>query len=489
MMPSMLGTEEKDFNEFIENYQWLVENTVECIWLFDFSNQRYKYISPSIFDLRGVTLEDAMKEKLEDSLTPESLEKIYQMAAKHILKFQAGDLSPQNRWSIDEFQQYHKDGTIIDVEISTRFIECEAPGIIEILGVSRDISKRKKMEAALFREIIQKNDTIEKLKATEDKLNQLIHEFKENNQALKFQSMTDKLTGIFNRHYFDQKVIEELNRAERYHYPVSLVMFDLDHFKKINDQWGHDYGDEVLVRMASIVRKLIRSSDVLARWGGEEFVVMLPQTSKDEAVIAAEKLRCAVEQIMHPAIGQITASFGVSEKLTGETFQNWLIRADRAMYRAKNLGRNCVVAWNDTEFMPDKTSRLEWNEAWSCGNRQIDHQHMELLELGNSLMDMAIKVSDPGKLLSQFDLLLGSVDQHFKDEDEILRRSEYPNSVQHGHIHSQLIMRTLQLRDRLMFGNLQSSDILSFVIDELIVGHLLTEDVKFFSYIKGMTEL
>lgn len=481
---SMQQSDYKNYNELAEKYHFLAENTLECIWRLDLNKMKFTYISPAIVHIRGLSVEEAMLEKLEDSFTPEAFKKIEQRTSVKAPLLSTGDRTSENLWLVDEFQQYHKDGSIIDVEISTKYLIDELNNTIEILGVTRDITQRKKLEAELKRETKQKNDLIQQLKQSEEKLSKLTKELKENYEALRNISERDKLTGVYNRHFFDQRVVEELERAKRYKVPISLIMFDLDHFKKINDQWGHGYGDEVLVRVATCVQKLVRHSDVFARWGGEEFIVMLPQTTLQEASFAAEKLREAIEKIMHPAIGQTTASFGVAECIPDETFDKWSTRVDRAMYRAKSLGRNCVVAWKDTEFMSDTNTRLEWSTEWNSGNKKIDEQHGKLLLLANDLMESSLNESELATLLSEFERLLDHIIYHFNDEEKILRASSYEHVEAHESIHAQLIEKTYQLKDRLSMGTLQTHEILSFIIDELIVGHLLTEDVKFFSSVK-----
>lgn len=151
-------------------YKLLAENTVECIWLLNLSTMEYKYISPAITYLRGLTVEEAMKETLEDSLTPESLERVYKATELRMGKFMSGDRSPDTIEGTYEFQQYRKDGTIVDVEISTKYVYNEEEKALYIIGVSRDISLRKKLEQKIIEEINEKNVLIEKLSKSEQEL-------------------------------------------------------------------------------------------------------------------------------------------------------------------------------------------------------------------------------------------------------------------------------------------------------------------------------
>lgn len=152
----------------------------------------------------------------------------------------------------------------------------------------------------------------------------------------------DQLTGLFNRTYFDIRVMNEMARAKRYDTPLTLIMFDLDYFKGINDTFGHDVGDEVLRHAARVCNESIRESDILARWGGEEFVVLAPQTDLDGAEKLAEKLRSVLEKSHVEPFGVVTGSFGVTAYTNNESFETWYKRTDKAMYLAKTSGRNCV---------------------------------------------------------------------------------------------------------------------------------------------------
>ncbi len=158
-----------------------------------------------------------------------------------------------------------------------------------------------------------------------------------------YLAMTDSLTGIANRLHFTQILAKELTRRRRYPGPLSLIIFDIDHFKRINDTHGHHAGDEVLRTLAQSVAASLRETDLLARWGGEEFVVLAPETTAEAAAELAEKLRRLVESILLPGVGRITASFGVAGSGVGEAGESLCLRADRALYRAKDGGRNRVV--------------------------------------------------------------------------------------------------------------------------------------------------
>ena len=158
---------------------------------------------------------------------------------------------------------------------------------------------------------------------------------------------TDVLTGLANRRQFIAKSESELSRHDRYGDGTSLIMFDLDHFKSINDRYGHEGGDAVLKAIGTGLAGLVRRVDLLARIGGEEFAVLLPQQNFDVAILTAERLRAAVETMMVEtsagAAIRFTASFGVAQHVQGESLEALMNRADVALYEAKTMGRNRVV--------------------------------------------------------------------------------------------------------------------------------------------------
>lgn len=154
---------------------------------------------------------------------------------------------------------------------------------------------------------------------------------------------TDYLTGLYNRRKFEEIFTTEISRCRRYNEPLSLIMFDIDHFKNINDTFGHDVGDVVLKELSKLIKSHIRQSDALARWGGEEFMLLTPEIDKEAAYLLAEKLRQSVNSFVFAQVGQVSCSLGVVQLLENEDFNSCSLRADKAMYKAKKGGRNRTV--------------------------------------------------------------------------------------------------------------------------------------------------
>ena len=186
----------------------------------------------------------------------------------------------------------------------------------------------------------------------EDKVKMRTKELEEKNRELNALASIDSLTKLYNRRYFTNSSEHIMNIAKRKNTNLSVLMIDIDDFKPINDTYGHEAGDRALIKVASILKELTRQSDVICRYGGEEFVILLPETNKNESFAIAEKLRKALEcspiAIDNTNMINITASIGISEvELENElTIEDAIHRADSAMYDSKSRGKNCSsIKW------------------------------------------------------------------------------------------------------------------------------------------------
>jgi len=159
---------------------------------------------------------------------------------------------------------------------------------------------------------------------------------------LKELAFHDQLTGIYNRQFFHKLLKKEHENMRRFKDTLSIMMFDIDHFKRVNDTYGHDIGDAVLVTLSTLVTKYLRENDIFVRWGGEEFIILLPRTNVSMAYEKAHTLRKIIENYSDTILPKFTVSFGVTQILTEDKDQSCFIRVDKALYQAK-IKRNDVV--------------------------------------------------------------------------------------------------------------------------------------------------
>jgi diguanylate cyclase (GGDEF)-like protein len=169
----------------------------------------------------------------------------------------------------------------------------------------------------------------------------IVRDFTDQRQAEKMAE-TDPLTNIYNRRKFSRLLDQEIQRVERYDRLLSIAIVDIDHFKKVNDTYGHDTGDYVLRRITELIKENIRVTDVLARYGGEEFVVILPETDIKGAIRQMERMRKTVAKTSFDGVGNLTISAGITSYMGGDSCKSMITRADKALYVAKEEGRNRV---------------------------------------------------------------------------------------------------------------------------------------------------
>jgi diguanylate cyclase (GGDEF)-like protein/PAS domain S-box-containing protein len=282
----------------------LAENAWEVIWTMDLDG-KITYVSPAVERMRGITPEEAMRQSLDEIHPPESAASVADYYRQVFAAIEAGTEPPMFR---GENEYYRKDGSIMTGELQV-IPHLDGSGkVIELIGVTRDISERKVFEA-----------------------------------ELRNLAVTDTLTGVWNRRHGTELLAADLS-ARRPGQALSLLMLDIDHFKTINDTFGHQAGDHVLIEIASRLRRSLRGSDMVARWGGEEFVVLLRDCALPDALRLAEDIRAAIAELPFGAMGSLTVSVGVAEARAGEDLPTWLERADQALYRAKRSGRNEVAA-------------------------------------------------------------------------------------------------------------------------------------------------
>jgi len=261
---------------------------------------------------------------------------------------------------------------------------------------------------------------------------------------------TDALTGLLNRLGFDAAYGKELERARRYGQPLSVVMLDLDHFKRVNDQHGHAAGDQVLVGAARLVETNVRDSDAIGRWGGEEFMVLAPATSAAGAIRLAEKLRALMAATIFGPAGPVTGSFGVAELRPGDTVESLLQRADAALYRAKSQGRNrvacddadvaevlaVVAAPSDPDAGPAPAAPLLDGTAIyaETGFPPMDLEHRALSDAISGFFAM-LSTGKTEEVQVALESIIVGVGIHFDHEERLMEAHAFPGRALHVQQH------------------------------------------------------
>lgn len=370
-------------------------------------------------------------------------------------------------------------------------------GTIAATLLIRSIMRPLNKAVCHFKDIAQGNMNEIIAVSGRDELGQVLNELATMQDKLKtvigeldHLASTDKLTGSWNRRRLEENVRGEMDRLKRYDHPLCLMVFDIDFFKKINDRYGHNAGDLVLVELAAKIRASLRTSDSLTRWGGEEFVVLCPNTTLSTASLLAERLRNKIASANFSEVEHISVSVGVAECVPEETFEQWFKRADEALYRAKSDGRNQVQIAPEVshrigigENVAANFVQLVWHKSYECDNEVIDHEHQGLFNDANELLAAILsgRPADEVKILA--DTLTRDVVKHFQDEVKILAAVGYPRVTEHAAMHHELVKGTVALVERFHAGTLGIGELFNFLAHDVIAKHLLGADREFFSYL------
>ena len=305
-------------------------------------------------------------------------------------------------------------------------------------------------------------------------------------------SATDPLTGAWNRLQLERVVDVEISRARRSGQPVTLVLLDIDHFKRVNDAHGHLAGDAVLTELVGRIRERMRATDSLFRWGGEEFVVLATSVGYRGGAVVAESLRRAIAAEPFAKVGPITASLGVAEYMEGESAASWFQRTDRALYAAKSAGRNRthVDRMGSSDLQASRTDagvlRLYWLEAYECGDPSIDAEHRELFDLGNALIGVAMEQhTEPGAWRAALDSMLAHLTRHFRDEEALLDRLGYPRLAEHRRAHADLLTQAGALRAAVDDGEATLGHLVNFLVNDVVALHVLRVDLDFYRLVRA----
>lgn len=285
-------------------------------------------------DERGTDFEKSMelyKRDIENIPTPID----YEIKSLQINKPAENVFIVWSELNIKAFVSNHE-FKFFNLRLSLVWVKREDKWLIEHMHISFPTETHEEGEAYPIKEIEDRNIVLQRL------LSEKTEDLKRSLAEIRKQAINDRLTGIFNRIKIEEVIREEIERAKRYRTKFSIILFDIDHFKKVNDEFGHMVGDKFLLELAKLISKKIRKTDYFGRWGGEEFIVVSPNTTIKRAILLAEKLREATESHEFNTVGHKTASFGVAAFRAKDTSESLINRADIALYRAKEEGRNRV---------------------------------------------------------------------------------------------------------------------------------------------------
>lgn len=300
------------------------ENSDDVIWAMA-ADGSIAYVSPAVEQMRGFTQAEAIRQSIDEILTPVSQAAALTYYAE-VREAIAAGLAPR---TYRGDQQYKcKDGSTVWTEVLAYPLLDDRGQFIELIGVTRDISERKQHELALNaarQAACDANNALERA-----------------NAELRELAATDAMTGARSRRYLESRTDIEIATAERQQTPLSLIFFDIDRFKLINDALGHDGGDLIIAAVADVARTHLPPDGVLARWGGDEFVALLPGCPLPDALRIAETIRSDMGKLLPMFGAGVTLSLGVAERRAGEPPREWFKRADAATYIAKESGRNTI---------------------------------------------------------------------------------------------------------------------------------------------------
>ena len=409
-------------------------------------------VNKALCDLLGYDEDVLLKMTFQDITHPDDLEE----DLHHVQQVLSGGIDTYQM----EKRYFHRNGSTIHVLLSVSLVRDESKAPLFFISQIQNITERKQLEQELLR-----------------------------------QATEDMLTGISNRRRFFDLAEREILRAKRYNDPLVLLMMDIDFFKHINDNFGHDIGDKAIRKMADVCRAELRAVDIFGRLGGEEFGVLLIKTDVVMGHQVAERLRQAIERATLPTEkGRVRFTIsigGTAFSGSGSSLENRLKQADQALYQAKSLGRNRVVmtdflyaAPGEEERLQAGFFRLEWNRSYECGNPQIDSQHRHLFKQANLLLGAMIAQQERviGRYFKQ---LISDVSEHFNTEEQFLETIGYPRFDEHRKIHKELADRALKMETLYGEGQLELAQVLHFLTVSVVSRHLLHEDRKFFSYCQG----
>lgn len=315
-----------------------------------------------------------------------------------------------------------------------------------------------------------------------------VRDLQEQLDQVRLESMVDPLTEVGNRRFFEASLSRMLSDAQQAS-PLALLLVDVDNFKMFNDRHGHIIGDDVLRLAANAIKQNCRREDIVCRYGGDEFAIILPHTSLEGALLLGDKIQAALaarelhRRSTHESLGRIMLSIGAAQHRPGEPADALVERADHWMYAAKQAGRE--RGNRDTESKAqrraaDKKVELVWHNAYTCGEPMIDRQHRELFDIANVILSPQVETLETAQVLDIVEILIAHVTEHFAHEETVLEAAGYDGLKAHQTEHEKLLTMSRQLKTGVASGSTSLRELREFLVNTVVVGHLLKEDRRFF---------
>lgn len=442
----------------------ILESVNSLIFLKDTAG-RYLFANRRVRELFGVSMEEIVGAGDDRFFDAETLARL-RAADARVLR-EGSTLRSEETTT----NRAGESATFLTVKLPLRN---DAGEIYALCGISTDITERKQLE---------------------DQVRQL--------------AFYDALTDLPNRRLLEDRLRHAVAACRRSGAVAALMFIDLDNFKPLNDRHGHELGDLLLIEVAARLRAGLRAMDSVARFGGDEFVVMLGELSADreaakaQAAAVAEKLRAALGAPYRLPLGETgesvehrcTASIGIALFDGRETDQEAILkRADRAMYEAKEHGRNSVcfaadlgpaAAAESADAIGSGLVQLVWHASYASGNAVIDAQHRGLIDDANELLAAIIGGRPHADVARLIDRLQIDVARHFADEEAIIAAAGFADLAAHAALHRQLQEHAGRLVERFRAGELGVGELFQFLAHEVIARHMLKADREFFGCLGG----
>ena len=386
-------------------FRGLVEQSLAGIYIIQ--NEQFVYVNPKFAEIFGYTPEEMIDRMGPCNLTAEADRE----RLREILR-RCPDESDAIHYTFSAIRQ---EGSLIDVEVNGKSVEYE--GRPAIIGVVLDITEQNRAR-----------------------------------QQLNYLAFYDPLTDLPNRALFFDRFGQALAHSRRVGEPFALLMLDLDGFKAVNDAYGHETGDALLVAVGQRLRTCVRESDTVARMGGDEFTLLLRNLQEvANAPLVAEKILAALAEplVLRGHECQVSASIGICIALQdGNDMETLLGRADAAMYQSKARGKNTYTCYQSTlkTIRPAKTVFLEWSGELCVGVPVIDEQHARLAALLNQIDDALKTGQGKESIMMRFEELIAFTRDHFETEERLMEEYGYADAILHKQMHRKLLDDLLSLK-------------------------------------------